>query len=142
MLKGTGGEAWSWKNIPSALFYPSKQITDQPRFQGWETQSASSLEKLQNHIAMSVQGVENQGHFFFLYSIYYMWLGYENRGIGNQVFSLLQSICGAARQASCRLDSDPTKPVKPVLQPSFMLYSFGAQQTFNPAGQINVWKPE
>ena len=36
VLKGTGGEAWSWKTISSFLFYPSKQVTDQPRFKRWE----------------------------------------------------------------------------------------------------------
>lgn len=52
-IKGSGDHVWNWQTS-LLLFFWSKQVTDLPRFKWWETHYTSGLEKLQNHIVMSV----------------------------------------------------------------------------------------
>lgn len=113
-----------------------------PRSRG-RKHTTSGLEEPQNHIAVSVhtEEVENpSGPFFFFFLIYLLHEAGTLR-IGSLPFCKASVGRAASILASFSLDSDPTKPVRPVLQSSFMLYSFGAQKTaLIFPGQTNMWQ--
>lgn len=130
-LKGSGDHVWNWQTS-LLLFFWSKQVTDLPRFKWWETHYTSGLEKLQNHIVMSVlTGRGGQSGPFFVINLLPV------AGVSRQQHWELGLLPSAKHLwgGSCysgflgwSFDPNSKKPVRPVLQPSFMHYSFGVHK--------------
>lgn len=73
-----------------------------------------------------------------------MWLGHQDSSIENGLFLIAKHLLGSSCYPGFpgyTLDPGPIKTVKPVLELSFMLNSFGAQQAvLILTGQTNVWQ--